>query len=79
MYADSLVRLLAEGAEKPSKFIGFKTLHRYKIIDESGTEKHYTRYFLFDKELRRVLISYDAETSNFEQAQELLTYLRKKP
>lgn len=79
VYADSLVRLLAEGAEKPSKFIGFKTLHRYKIIDKSGTEEHYTRYFLFDKELRRILINYDAETSNFEQAQELLTYLRKKP
>lgn len=78
VYAESLVGLLSQVVEKPSKFIGFKTLHRYKIIDESGAVRYYTRYFLFDDQLSRILISYDADTTWFKEAQEFLAYIRKQ-
>lgn len=62
--------MLARGGKekfnKEPKFIGLKARHRFRFKDNDGQTTFGEIHFLFDKELTKVITSYDMDSPEYK-------------
>lgn len=74
--AEKRVQKIANGIkdmmQKEPEFIGFKAIHRFRANNNAGQTLMGNTYYLFDKDLSQIIVSYDMDSEDFLMIQQII-------
>lgn len=62
---------------KEPEFIGYKATHRYRANNNAGKTLIGDNFFVFDKNLTKIILSYDMESEEYITIQQLIKFIKE--
>lgn len=69
---------VAQSSEERAEFIGFKAIHTYKVVDRDGQILRRKQYLLYDKDISKIIASYNLNDEAVERTLWLIEMITGK-
>lgn len=69
---------VAQSSEERAEFIGFKAIHTYKVVDRDGQILRRKQYLLYDKDISKIIASYNLNDEAVERTLWLIEVITGK-
>lgn len=69
---------VAQSSEERAEFIGFKAIHTYKVVDRDGQILRRKQYLLYDKDISKIIASYNLNDEAVERTLWLIEMITNK-
>lgn len=69
---------VAQSSEERAEFIGFKATHTYKVVDRDGQILRRKQYLLYDKDISKIIASYNLNDEAVERTLWLIEMITGK-